>query len=134
MSKPESKDVPASLHGIVGVTVCVLYAVHFFVGGPLLRAWRYKLQVCVQFGNLTAYMTVALTVLLGIQEQETMAGCSGTVHGTHDTDIRHVSCLQSHVLGILVFFMTVSTCWALYEHDIVGGGSGRRAGLSLIHI
>mmetsp|Transcript_52356 Transcript_52356/g.157139 ORF Transcript_52356/g.157139 Transcript_52356/m.157139 type:complete len:89 (+) Transcript_52356:768-1034(+) len=76
------------------------------------------------------YISMAATILLGIQEKEGFIGCHYEVTKPDLFPPAHLSeipraCKISHSLGIIVLVTTLSTTFAL--HDFNSAGSSRRS-------
>ena len=147
----------SSLHSIFGWVVLVFLVGHILKVVYLSRVWQQQQQQQQRANTnnrnitlidairrhlkslvgvkglvpaLTLYVTMALTILLGIQESETAAGCSSyhalqlqevsTTANNEDRDMMITPssasfCLQSHTLGMLIFIMAFCTFFALLD-------------------
>jgi len=121
-----------SLHSWVGMTVLVMYSVQFLVGvGAFALPHRVLgisgaskakiLQVHKFFGPIL-YLSMMLTILLGIQEKEGFVGCGYKVDAPDMIPFRNfhqipIVCKQSHAMGFLVLTMGLCTMFALHQMD-----------------
>lgn len=103
-----------SLHSWVGMTVCSMYAMQFLVGvGAFVlpdRAFgiseisKSKIAQVHSFFGPMLYLSVMLTILLGIQEKEGFVGCGYKVDAPDMIPFRNFSkipvvCKQSHAVS-----------------------------------
>ncbi|CAJ1954207.1 unnamed protein product [Cylindrotheca closterium] len=129
-----------SLHSWVGIAVLLLYLVQFLVGvgtfTPLLlsggifgnatisAASKAKiLQIHAFFGPIL-YISMMLTILLGIQEKEGFIGCGYKVVDNKPDMVpfQHFSkipavCKQSHAVGFCILAMGLCTMFTLHQMD-----------------
>jgi hypothetical protein len=125
-----------SLHSWIGCAIILIYLIQFIAGvvtfwwplswmTPLFKAQVMSIHT---FVGTYLYTATAATILLGIQEKEGFVGCAYKVAERPDLfPLQNFSqiplpCRVSHLLGIVVFAMTVSTSFAL--HNL--GGQPRR--------
>lgn len=117
-----------SVHSWVGITVLILYALQFLVGSfsfglkimnlsPVTKA---RMMLLHKFFGPFIYTSVAITILLGIQEKEGFVGCSYAVTEPDLFPIQNLgqiptSCKISHSLGFLVLFTAMCTLFTLHE-------------------
>lgn len=118
-----------SLHSWVGCIVLCLYALQFVGGFTFFglkigtASFKAKLLKVHQFYGSFIYYGTAATILLGIQEKEGFIGCSYTVTEPdlkpyeHYDQIPYV-CRISHMLGLVVFLMALSTGYSIYNFPI----------------
>lgn len=117
-----------SLHSWVGIGVLSLYSLQFLggvtffglqLGQPQLRA--NVLQLHLFFGQFI-YYSMAVTILLGIQEKEGFIGCGYSVDAP---DLRPYenfyripeACQIGHSLGLIVFLLALTTGYGLYKFE-----------------
>mmetsp|Transcript_39754 Transcript_39754/g.96012 ORF Transcript_39754/g.96012 Transcript_39754/m.96012 type:complete len:330 (+) Transcript_39754:101-1090(+) len=122
-----------SLHSWVGITVLLLYLVQFLVGvgafalplggiNSISAVTKAKiLQVHTFFGPIL-YLSIMLTILLGIQEKEGFIGCGYKVDAPDMVPFQHFSkipaiCKQSHAMGFCILLMGLCTMFALHQMD-----------------
>jgi cytochrome b-561 len=118
-----------SLHSWIGIGVICLYLLQFCMGmysfalPPITTMSRHQKAQILRLHKFLGpfiYNTTAATILLGIQEKEGFVGCSYSVSKAdlfppqHFFDIPF-ACRMSHLLGILVLAVTLSTNLALHE-------------------
>jgi cytochrome b-561 len=129
-----------SLHSWIGVFTILLFVFQFLAGfftfgvnvpflGIITQSFKAKMLTVHYYVGPLVYLSTATTILLGIQEKEGFVGCAYKVTEAADLfPIQHLSeiplaCRVSHLLGIVVLSMTVSTMFAM--HDF-GRGSFHR--------
>lgn len=117
-----------SLHSWVGIAVLLLYMIQFSVGVGAFAVPNYYsatskakiLQVHAFFGPIL-YLSVMLTILLGIQEKEGFIGCGYKVKDEPDmVPFRHFSeipavCKQSH--SVSSWRYSSFTMYSLYRNQ-----------------
>lgn len=120
-----------SLHSWVGITVLLLYLVQFLVGigafvVPLKISSGNKakiLQVHTFVGPIL-YLSMMLTILLGIQEKEGFVGCGYKVEEPDMVPFQHfsqipVACKQSHAVSAHLVFRCFSYPYSMVLKTLV---------------
>jgi len=122
-----------SLHSWVGMTVLSMYSVQFLVGiGAFVLPHHHAfgiseiskakiVQVHSFFGPVL-YLSMMLTILLGIQEKEGFVGCGYKVDAPDMIPFQNFSqipfvCKQSHAMGFCILAMGLCTMFALHQMD-----------------
>ena len=112
-----------SLHSWIGTAVIILYLFQYFFGvyafvspfaSPQTKA---KVILIHKFMGPFLYNAVALTMIVGIQEKENFAPTPCYQLTPHYTFFykNTTTCRVSHALGLVIFFMSLSTSFALYD-------------------
>ena len=115
-----------SLHSWIGMTLIIMFILQFLFGAYafVLPGMSPKTKSTVlllhKYIGPFLYNMMAFTMLLGIQEKEGFIGCSYTVDTPDLFPIQHfgkipVICRISHTLGIFLFFMALTTSFALHD-------------------
>lgn len=113
-----------SLHSWLGVLALVLYGYQFTVGAStfacnlrgLKPAQKAALLRLHQALGPAIYLSMAVTILVGIQEKESIVNCRYPVTEVTiwpQLDKLPPSCWASHALAFLIVFVTVFTLFAL---------------------
>jgi hypothetical protein len=127
-----------SLHSWIGTFTILIYVSQFLAGLvtfgvnvpslEITQSFKPKMLTVHYFVGPLVYLSTAITILLGLQEKEGFVGCAYKVTQADMFPIQNFfeipfACRVSHLLGIVVLAMTVSTTFAM--HDF-GRGSFHR--------
>mmetsp|Transcript_52540 Transcript_52540/g.78501 ORF Transcript_52540/g.78501 Transcript_52540/m.78501 type:complete len:310 (-) Transcript_52540:308-1237(-) len=117
-----------SLHSWIGIGVIGMYVLQFVLGTYTFywaqnnssAAFKATVLVWHKVAGPLLYNLVGATILLGIQEKEGFINCSYKVDKVDSFPLEHFGeipqvCKTSHLLGILVLAMLLSTNIALYN-------------------
>lgn len=120
-----------SLHSWVGMTVLSMYVMQFLVGVSafvlpdafgISEVSKAKIVQVHSFFGPILYLSVMLTILLGIQEKEGFVGCGYKVDAPDMIPFQNFSqipgvCKQSHAMGFCILIMGLCTMFTLHQMD-----------------
>jgi hypothetical protein len=126
-----------SLHSWIGLLVLISYSFQFLsgmmaFGFPKIWTWngvalasesfKSRLLLVHHFAGRMIYLSMCITILMGIQEKEGFIGCAYKVEHVDRFPPSHfyeipLACRISHLMGLLIFFTGICTAFALHPID-----------------